>query len=113
MWAGVRPGLQILWVCFWWTGRFDSDSLPPASFLRAESPVRFQARFLPRARRSPQERVTGLLPMPQRRKPKPFRAAKEVKRQARRRVGSPPPTSPLVSPKRKPPKHKKRLDEEE
>jgi len=33
MWAGVRPGLQILWVCFWWTGRFDSDSLPPASFL--------------------------------------------------------------------------------
>ena len=27
--AGVRPGLQILWVCLWWTGRFDSDTLPP------------------------------------------------------------------------------------
>ena len=27
--AGVRPGLQILWVCLRWTGRFDSDSLPP------------------------------------------------------------------------------------
>ena len=29
MWAGVRLGLQILRVCLWWTGRFDSDSLPP------------------------------------------------------------------------------------
>src|SRR5207249_3362654 len=28
--AGVRQGLQILRVCLWWTGRFDSDSLPPA-----------------------------------------------------------------------------------
>src|SRR6516164_2618051 len=27
--AGVRPGLQILWVRLRWTGRFDSDSLPP------------------------------------------------------------------------------------
>ena len=27
--AGVRPGLQILRVCPWWTGRFDSDTLPP------------------------------------------------------------------------------------
>jgi hypothetical protein len=27
--AGVRPGLQILWVCLWRTGRFDSDTLPP------------------------------------------------------------------------------------
>jgi len=51
--------------------------------------------------------------MPGRRKPKPFQAAKEVKRQARRRVGSPPPTSPLDSRKSKPPKHKKQLDEEE
>src|SRR5579884_3348180 len=41
--AGVRPGLQILWVCLWWTGRFDSDTLPPMSSafqsLR-ESPLR-------------------------------------------------------------------------
>ncbi len=28
--TGVRPGLQILRVCLWWTGRFDSDTLPPA-----------------------------------------------------------------------------------
>ena len=27
--AGVRPGLQILRVYLWWTGRFDSDTLPP------------------------------------------------------------------------------------
>jgi len=27
--AGVRPGLQILWACLWWAGRFDSDTLPP------------------------------------------------------------------------------------
>jgi prevent-host-death family protein len=27
--AGVRPGLQILWVRLRWTGRFDSDTLPP------------------------------------------------------------------------------------
>ncbi len=29
--AGVRPGLQILWVRLWWIGRFDSDTLPPTS----------------------------------------------------------------------------------
>jgi len=33
--AGVRPGLQILRVCLWWTGRFDSDTLPPTSSPRA------------------------------------------------------------------------------
>ncbi len=32
--AGVRPGLQILWVCLWWTGRFDSDTLPPKNAVR-------------------------------------------------------------------------------
>ncbi len=42
------------------------------------------------------------------RKPKPFRASKEVRRQARIRVGSPPPVRRHESPKRKPPKHKKR-----
>jgi hypothetical protein len=41
------------------------------------------------------------------RKPKPFRAAKEVKRQARVHVGSPPPIQRHESRKRKPPKHKK------
>jgi len=42
------------------------------------------------------------------RKPKPFRATKEVKRQARLRVGSPPPAQLHMSRKRKSPKHKKR-----
>jgi hypothetical protein len=51
--------------------------------------------------------------MSRRRKPKPFEAAKEVKRQARQRVGPPPPTAAHDSPRRKPPKHKKRLPEED
>ena len=41
------------------------------------------------------------------RKQKPFRAAKEVKRRARREIGSPPPTQRHESRKHKPPKHKK------
>jgi hypothetical protein len=40
------------------------------------------------------------------RKQKRFRASKEVKRQARRDIGSPPPTRRLESRKHKPPKHK-------
>jgi hypothetical protein len=48
-----------------------------------------------------------------RRKPKPFRAGKEVKRQARLRVGSPPPSQPHETPKKKEPKHKKQLLEKE
>jgi hypothetical protein len=51
-----------------------------------------------------------------RRKPKPFRAAKEVRRLARLRVGAPPPARREESAKGKPPKHKKRqaeLDTEE
>lgn len=43
-----------------------------------------------------------------RRPPKPFQASKEVKRQSRRRVGAPPPSRRLESPKSRPPKHKKR-----
>jgi hypothetical protein len=42
-----------------------------------------------------------------RRKRKTFRAAKEVRRLARRRLGTPPPSQRIESPKRKPPKHKK------
>jgi DNA invertase Pin-like site-specific DNA recombinase len=42
------------------------------------------------------------------RKQKPFRAGKEVKRRARREIGSPPPTQRHESRKRKPPKHKQR-----
>lgn len=83
--AGVRPGLQILWVCLWWTGRFDSDTLPP------ELPIRTVKR----------------------RKPKPFRANKEVKRQARLRLGTPPASRPHKSRRTKPPKHKKREKEAE
>jgi hypothetical protein len=41
------------------------------------------------------------------RKPKPFRASKEVKRRARTEIGSPPPTQRHKSLKHKPPKHKK------
>jgi len=51
--------------------------------------------------------------MARRRKLKPLRAATEVKRQARRLVGSPPPTATLDSVKKKAPKHKKRLEPEE
>jgi hypothetical protein len=46
-------------------------------------------------------------------KPKPFRAAKEVKRLARLNVGAPPAQQAQPSKKRKPPKHKKKeLDAE-
>ena len=41
------------------------------------------------------------------RKQKPFRATKEVKRRARREIGSPPPSQRHESRKHKPPKHKK------
>src|SRR5579859_5434246 len=50
MWAGVRLGLQILRVLLWWTGRFDSDSLPPniqdftTIWLAGENPNRFVPR---------------------------------------------------------------------
>jgi hypothetical protein len=47
------------------------------------------------------------------RKPKPFRATKEVKRQARMQVGSPPPIQRHESRKRKPRKHKKQDRERE
>jgi hypothetical protein len=41
------------------------------------------------------------------RKPKPFRATKEVKRRARTQIGFPPPAQRHQSRKHKPPKHKK------
>ena len=41
------------------------------------------------------------------RKSKPFRATKEVKRQARMQVGTPPPVRRHGTRQRKPPKHKK------
>jgi hypothetical protein len=41
------------------------------------------------------------------RKPKPFRAATEVKRRARIQVGTPPPVQRHETRKRKPRKHKK------
>jgi hypothetical protein len=41
------------------------------------------------------------------RKSKPFRATKEVKRQARMQVGTPPPVQRHEARRRKPPKHKK------
>jgi hypothetical protein len=46
------------------------------------------------------------------RKPKAFRAVKEVKRRARLQVGTPPPVQRHASRKRKPPKHKKQQWEE-
>jgi hypothetical protein len=45
-------------------------------------------------------------------KKEPFHGWKEVKRQARERVGTPPPTRREESPRNKPPKHKKRAIEE-
>jgi hypothetical protein len=45
-------------------------------------------------------------------KKKLFSASKEIKRQARERVGSPPPTKRQESPRHKPPKHRKRGLEE-
>jgi hypothetical protein len=47
------------------------------------------------------------------RKPKRFRASKEVKRQARLQVGTPPPSRRHETPKGKPPKHWKRVIESE
>jgi hypothetical protein len=46
------------------------------------------------------------------RKPKAFRAVKEVKRRARLRVGTPPPVQRHANRKRKSPKHKKQQWEE-
>jgi len=46
------------------------------------------------------------------RKPKPFRATKEVKRQARLLVGTPPPAQLHKSRKHKSPKHKGREREQ-
>ncbi len=48
-----------------------------------------------------------------RRKPKPFRAGKEVKRLARLRLGSPPPEKTHQDRKSKPPKHRKRQAEKD
>ncbi|HZT71730.1 MAG TPA: hypothetical protein VFC10_18520 [Terriglobia bacterium] len=45
-------------------------------------------------------------------KREPFRAWKEVKRQARERIGTPPPTKREETARGKPPKHKKRELEE-
>jgi hypothetical protein len=46
-------------------------------------------------------------------KPKPFRAAKEVKRLARLNVGAPPTEQVQQPKKRRPPKHKKKEIEAE
>jgi|GEM_PF-2381937 hypothetical protein len=97
--AGVRPGLQILRVCLWWTGRFDSDTLPPKpSAIRGlwKTPVA--------------SRENGAPLMSPRKPPKkePFRAWKEVKRQARERIGTPRPTKREENARGKPPKHRKR-----
>lgn len=43
---------------------------------------------------------------------KPFRAATEVRRQARELQGTPPPTRVIPDKRRKPPKHRKDLLEE-
>ncbi len=78
--AGVRPGLQILWSRLCRDGRFDSDSLPPRGCAMKTK------------------------------KPKPFKNTVEIRRQARLRVGSPPPAQVLIDKRDKPPKHKKRAE---
>jgi len=50
---------------------------------------------------------------PRKRKPKAFRAAKEVKRLARLSVGAPRPSQVQADEKRRSPKHKKRALEAE
>jgi hypothetical protein len=45
-------------------------------------------------------------------KPKPFQSTKEVKRQARLRVGSPPAVQTHQDRRKKPPKHKKLVQAE-
>jgi hypothetical protein len=82
--AGVRPGLQILWVCL---------GGPVGSI-----PTHFRHR----------PRTHGLaLVMAKKRKIKPLIAAKEVKRLARNILGMPPPSRAEASRKKAPPKHKK------
>ena len=53
-------------------------------------------------------RGEGLRPTMSSRKRKPFQRTKEVKRQARLRVGSPPPAQPHQDRRKKLPKHRKR-----
>jgi len=52
------------------------------------------------------------IPAMPRKRVKKFSAAKEVRRQARTLIGSPPPTKVVKDKRRKPPKHKKKLEEE-
>ena len=52
------------------------------------------------------------MPSKPRKPKKKFRAATEVRRQAREVIGTPPPTRVEPNRRRKPPKHKKRLEEE-
>lgn len=84
--AGVRPGLQILRVCLWLTGRFDSDTLPPD--------LPFPGNHYPMARKG---------------RAKAFDVTKEVKRRARKAIGTPPPARVDTSSKTKQPKHKKKV----
>ena len=57
--------------------------------------------------------ISSLMPRKRpRKKPKTFSAAKEVRRQAREIIGSVPPTRVLKDKRQKPPKHKKRLEDE-
>ena len=46
-------------------------------------------------------------------KPKPFQSTTEVKRQARLRVGSPPASQTHLDKRKKSPKHKKRIEQQE
>jgi hypothetical protein len=60
-----------------------------------------------------------IIPMPRKRsrkkspKKKIFSAATEVRRQARELQGTPPPTRVIPNKRHKPPKHKKKLEEEQ
>ena len=108
--AGVRPGLQILWVCLWWTGRFDSDTLPPASCRRDTSSLQVVAGEL--AERS--YFVAGVFKQPlmsRRKTSKKLTKVKMAKLRARAYVGPVPATKRIEDRRRKPPKHKKREPE--
>jgi len=97
--AGVRPGLQILWACLRWAGRFDSDALPPIKWTVNRLTLHC-AQF-----------TVHCFPMrPTKRKT--FEKTTEVKRQARLRIGTPPAAQTHQDRRKKKAKHKKREEEQ-
>ena len=96
---------------FMGTGRFDSDALPP-HLLVLESRRRAMSRIYNRTtrRRNGKSKSSYYIAM-RSKKSKPFESTTEVKRQARRRVGSPPAAQTHQDRRKKLPKHKKHAEQ--